>query len=1275
MQRANKLTTVIDESIQTIPLEDSIESPQLVYLEFEGATTFYVNAELGVVIGNITVESSGFDENDISAIVASLNGMFDDVVFTSEIPSGGAFSTVYVGVTSAFDGYGKFMGLAETIDSGNQIHDDNAFVLLGSSAGTEFVVSVIAHETEHIVHGLEHGGEGLQRFAQDYVVSEGEELEDIEIGDGDTLQVENGGLVTNATVYGGGQMVVCDGGVAGITAEGDAGSVLVFGSLDVNAGGEAQNVTMDGGHMVVGGTVVNTSLCAGSVFVNGTANFMTMQAGFLEVADGGLVSSLLVSSNGMVNVLNGGKVSATTLRGTMTVSSGGFAETVSVYAGGNFIVDGGSAKNVGAYYDNGVMTITNGGRAENIILHSGGTMDISSSGVIYNTMLVGGCSMIVQNGGLASAVSVSGVMAVRGGGVASENTIAYGTMTIFSGGMANVTTMSGGSMDIYSGGKANDTTMSGGVMNIYDGGKVSDTTMSGGNLHIYSSGTHSGTLSIASGAAVFVENGTVIDFTVAAQENKNVPLIDHYDRIEGAGDATYTLTVKSDLESGSYALAGYATDFRSSITVKTDTQQELGSLSVNGILKTDDFTYTLSLADGTLSLGVNLDMEAPVLSSLNASPEGVTNQDVTVTATFTDNVGVASTQYRINSGTWQDYVDGVVMTANGTVEFQATDAVGNVSDIAVYEVTNIDKVAPTITDVSADITAPTTGSVTVTATFADDVALASQEYKIGNGDWTVYTSGAVVTSNATVQFRAVDSAGNVSDIVDYEVTNILEPLELNIAYSTKERTNERITLIVTANRELVKVEYTLTNGREWIEVAKTADGFTFTRDYNGSFNVRGTDAEGNVGIATAAIWNVDRVGPARPTITASTQALTNQNVVLTAAWSTDSVEATREYSFDQKTWTAYTGPVEVEQNCNVYFRSADDLGNIGYDRKYKVTNIDKVAPKAPKATPSTTKSTNQDVTVKSSKTYGVKLLEFSKNGATWSEYTEPIVFSENGSVQFRATDAAGNVSDITTCHVSNIDKVAPDAPVVTASVTTPTIAAVRLTATWAADAYKKQYSINGGSTWKSYKQYVLVKENTLVLFRAIDKAGNVSEIISQDVNNILQKGSGASAIIVSHSASIQDSPNHYQDCQPISSGDDVLPVQPGDNLLCGAAGNDNLFGSDGNDVIVGGAGNDLLRGGGGDDLFAFGGNWGQDIVEQLENGKVTLWFDDGDESKWNPGTLTYTDGDQSVTVSGVNEVTLKFGDDGSERYRNLLASGAFGDSSSCNIFESKGMLA
>ncbi len=96
---------------------------------------------------------------------------------------------------------------------------------------------------------------------------------------------------------------------------------------------------------------------------------------------------------------------------------------------------------------------------------------------------------------------------------------------------------------------------------------------------------------------------------------------------------------------------------------------------------------------------------------------------------------------------------------------------------------------------------------------------------------------------------------------------------------------------------------------------------------------------------------------------------------------------------------------------------------------------------------------------------------------------------------------------------------------------------------------------------------------------------------------------------------------------------------------------------------------------GGDDIFVFGGNWGQDTSEQLANGKVTLWFQEGNESKWNAETLTYTDGDKSVKVSGVADVTLKFGDDGSDQYSKLLASGAFSEFSSQNIFGDKGMLA
>ncbi|MBR3650587.1 MAG: hypothetical protein IKN52_10070, partial [Victivallales bacterium] len=145
-------------------------------------------------------------------------------------------------------------------------------------------------------------------------------------------------------------------------------------------------------------------------------------------------------------------------------------------------------------------------------------------------------------------------------------------------------------------------------------------------------------------------------------------------------------------------------------------------------------------------------------------------------------------------------------------------------------------------------------------------------------------------------------------------------------------------------------------------------------------------------------------------------------------------------------------------------------------------------------------------------------------------------------------------------------------------------------------------------------------------------------------------------------------------------GDDVIWSNKGDNALFGDAGDDRIVGAGGNDVIVGGSGDDSLHGGGGEDIFAFGGDWGHDSVEQLEDGKVTLWFEEGSLDKWDAASLTYRDGDKSVAVSGVaaENISLKFGDEGSEQYGKLLESGAFDEFSSERIFENKntrGMLA
>jgi Ca2+-binding RTX toxin-like protein len=142
-------------------------------------------------------------------------------------------------------------------------------------------------------------------------------------------------------------------------------------------------------------------------------------------------------------------------------------------------------------------------------------------------------------------------------------------------------------------------------------------------------------------------------------------------------------------------------------------------------------------------------------------------------------------------------------------------------------------------------------------------------------------------------------------------------------------------------------------------------------------------------------------------------------------------------------------------------------------------------------------------------------------------------------------------------------------------------------------------------------------------------------------------------------------------------GNDIIWANKGENLLFGDAGNDRIVGASENDVIAGGIGNDRMHGGGGNDIFTFCENWGVDTVEQLATGSVTLWFASGDESKWDSTSMTYTDGDNSVKVTGVSEVTLKFGANDSDMYKELVSAGAFLDFTSERIFEEsgKGMLA
>ena len=68
---------------------------------------------------------------------------------------------------------------------------------------------------------------------------------------------------------------------------------------------------------------------------------------------------------------------------------------------------------------------------------------------------------------------------------------------------------------------------------------------------------------------------------------------------------------------------------------------------------------------------------------------------------------------------------------------------------------------------------------------------------------------------------------------------------------------------------------------------------------------------------------------------------------------------------------------------------------------------------------------------------------------------------------------------------------------------------------------------------------------------------------------------------------------------------------------------------------------------------------------------VTLWFASGSMDNWDADTRTYSDGENSVTVSGVSadQVTLRFGIGESVVSVELYNNGAFSEFASQKIFE------
>ena len=146
----------------TLTLDSSSEvivGAQTVYLSFEGAQG--VDYEGPVVIADLEIDAfgapSGLDGEEadiIAGILAALEqGFGAELVFTTEAPLTGEYSTIYIGGDSEAFG-GLLYGVAEKVDRGNQDRSDIALVFSDniSAAGRnaseygELLAGYIAHE-------------------------------------------------------------------------------------------------------------------------------------------------------------------------------------------------------------------------------------------------------------------------------------------------------------------------------------------------------------------------------------------------------------------------------------------------------------------------------------------------------------------------------------------------------------------------------------------------------------------------------------------------------------------------------------------------------------------------------------------------------------------------------------------------------------------------------------------------------------------------------------------------------------------------------------------------------------------------------------------------------------------------------------------------------------------------------------------------------------------------------------------------------------------------
>lgn len=305
----------------------------------------------------------------------------------------------------------------------------------------------------------------------------------------------------------------------------------------------------------------------------------------------------------------------------------------------------------------------------------------------------------------------------------------------------------GGANLTLAGGQASDTVLRGKLMGcapgssswlpgeviVSQGGCASGTDVYGYGRFDVLSGGRAGDTRIHSQGTAFVRNGAAASDTTVRSGGKLT--------VSSGGK----LTGRIQVEDGASARinSGGTLDF------------DLSCLAPGAAARVNDLSRIKGTPLYTLTVSGTQEPGAYTL----ADGAGGFDRDITVTGT--------------DGGTLGTIKAGETVLLNGIALKLNLDA--GVLSLTVSDSALVDLVPPTVSNIRADVTTPTWGSVTVTADFDDDRALAQRLYRLGeNGAWLACPDGGVtVTENTVVFFKAVDASGNESETARFDVSNIV----------------------------------------------------------------------------------------------------------------------------------------------------------------------------------------------------------------------------------------------------------------------------------------------------------------------------------------------------------------------------------------------------------------------------------------------------------------------------------------------------------------------